>query len=209
MPGYRMHDGSTLVAAAVGGAICAALTHSAADAGLLGGATLISGTMLSPDLDIFANPSLKYVVMPYGNVFRRIGKMASGTRDVFRFGAVSSSKPLQRWGPLRFIWVPYRMALFGWWTLFGRKSRDTNFGHRSIWSHTPGIADVVRLGYLTFLVCLVGGFILHLLHRGDGWALWQAIQGLAMSHQRDSLLVLAGCSLATAVHCALDARIPD
>ena len=58
------------------------------------------------------------------------------------------SNALRRWGPLRFIWWPYRRLL----------------PHRSVWSHGPVVGTAVRLcvllGWLTILVMLLPGVAL-------------------------------------------------
>ena len=43
----------------------------------------------------------------------------------------TNSRPYQRWGPLRWLWWPYRKAL----------------RHRSLVSHTPLLGSAVRLVY--------------------------------------------------------------
>ena len=43
----------------------------------------------------------------------------------------TNSRPYQRWGPLRWLWWPYRKTL----------------RHRSILSHTPVVGTLVRVGY--------------------------------------------------------------
>ena len=43
----------------------------------------------------------------------------------------TNSRPYQRWGPLRWLWWPYRKAL----------------RHRSLLSHTPVVGTLVRVGY--------------------------------------------------------------
>lgn len=209
MPGYRVHDASTLMAALVAGGVYGAITRSAGDAAVLGGCTFLSGILLSPDLDIFVNPSWKYVLFPYGRLFARAGKMVSGARRVRAFGAVTASKAMQRWGPLRLIWVPYQLALFAWWLLFTKKKHDSNLGHRSVWSHTPVVGDVLRLVYLAAVASLVGGIALSVVHRGSPTLVWLTMRGFVMGHQHMALLALMGCSVATAVHCVLDASIPD
>ena len=53
----------------------------------------------------------------------------------------TNSRPYHRWGPLRWLWWPYRKAL----------------GHRSVLSHSPLLGTLVRVGYLTGLALLLTG----------------------------------------------------
>ena len=53
----------------------------------------------------------------------------------------TNSLPYQRWGPLRWLWWPYRKAL----------------RHRSVLSHSPLLGTLVRVGYLTGLALLLTG----------------------------------------------------
>jgi len=53
---------------------------------------------------------------------------------------IVQSKPTQRWGRLKFIWILYR-------NLVGR--------HRSIWSHFPIIGTALRLFYFSLWVSVV------------------------------------------------------
>ncbi|MHB8621051.1 MAG: DUF2227 family putative metal-binding protein, partial [Chloroflexota bacterium] len=87
MPGYRVHDKTTLAAAILGAAAAFGLTRAPAGAAIVGVSTLVSGTMLSPDLDVFVNPSWKYVLFPYGGVGERLHKIGQGLGQVRRFGA--------------------------------------------------------------------------------------------------------------------------
>jgi len=57
----------------------------------------------------------------------------------------TNSRPYQRWGPLRWLWWPYRKTL----------------RHRSILSHTPVVGTLVRVGYGLGIVLLLSG-LLHL-----------------------------------------------
>ncbi|TAD79749.1 MAG: hypothetical protein EA001_03130 [Oscillatoriales cyanobacterium] len=51
------------------------------------------------------------------------------------------SRPFQRWGPLRSLWLPYQKSI----------------AHRSAWSHAPIIGTTLRLLYLGVMV---GGLVL-------------------------------------------------
>lgn len=58
------------------------------------------------------------------------------------------SRPYRRWGPLRFIWIPYQ-----------------TFKHRSIWTHGYIISDIIRYAYLAtwyVIVLLLVGLIFKL-----------------------------------------------
>lgn len=54
-----------------------------------------------------------------------------------------NSRQYQRWGWLRWIWLPYQRSL----------------GHRSCLSHGPVIGTLLRILYLLFWVFILGGFI--------------------------------------------------
>ena len=53
----------------------------------------------------------------------------------------TNSRPYQRWGPLRWLWWPYRKAL----------------RHRSVLSHAPVLGSLVRIGYLIGIALLLTG----------------------------------------------------
>ena len=53
----------------------------------------------------------------------------------------TNSRPYQRWGPLRWLWWPYRKAL----------------RHRSVLSHAPVLGTLVRVGYLIGIALLLTG----------------------------------------------------
>ena len=53
----------------------------------------------------------------------------------------TNSRPYQRWGPLRWLWWPYRKAL----------------RHRSVLSHSPVLGTLVRVGYLSGIAILLSG----------------------------------------------------
>lgn len=66
----------------------------------------------------------------------------------------------KRWGPLRWIWIPYQKTLW----------------HRSLWSHGPIIGTTLRVLYLATWLGLLGIFGLGLvtLIYGEGWS-WQRL----------------------------------
>ncbi len=55
----------------------------------------------------------------------------------------TNSRPYQRWGPLRWLWWPYRKTL----------------RHRSILSHTPVVGTLVRVGYGLGIVLLLSSLL--------------------------------------------------
>ncbi len=55
----------------------------------------------------------------------------------------TNSRPYQRWGPLRWLWWPYRKTL----------------RHRSILSHTPVVGTLVRVGYGLGIALLLSGLL--------------------------------------------------
>jgi uncharacterized metal-binding protein len=60
-----------------------------------------------------------------------------------------NSKPYHRWGPLKFIWKPYQVAL----------------PHRSTFSHGPVLGTLLRIVYFLVMFSLLGATILYLRHR--------------------------------------------
>lgn len=59
------------------------------------------------------------------------------------------SRPYRRWGPLRFIWKPYQVAL----------------SHRSILSHGPVLGTLVRLIYFLAVFTFLGSVLLYFQQR--------------------------------------------
>jgi uncharacterized metal-binding protein len=59
------------------------------------------------------------------------------------------SRPYRRWGPLRFIWKPYQVAL----------------EHRSVFSHGPVLGTLVRLIYFLAVFTFLGSLVLYLQQR--------------------------------------------
>lgn len=58
------------------------------------------------------------------------------------------SRPYRRWGPLRFIWKPYQVAL----------------PHRSALSHGPVLGTVLRIIYFALMFSLLAATVLYLRH---------------------------------------------
>ncbi|MFY9250226.1 MAG: metal-binding protein [Vulcanococcus sp.] len=80
----------------------------------------------------------------------------------------TNSRPYQRWGPLRWLWWPYRKTL----------------RHRSILSHTPVVGTLVRVGYGLGIVLLLSG----LLHP---WGAPSSSEVLTWLKQQERLLWVA------------------
>lgn len=58
------------------------------------------------------------------------------------------SRPYNRWGPLRFIWKPYQIAM----------------PHRSKLSHGPMLGTVIRVAYFLVMFSLLAATLLYLRH---------------------------------------------
>jgi uncharacterized metal-binding protein len=59
------------------------------------------------------------------------------------------SKPYRRWGPLKFLWKPYQVAL----------------PHRSVLSHGPILGTIIRIVYFLIVFSLFSASLLYLRHR--------------------------------------------
>lgn len=76
------------------------------------------------------------------------------------------SRPYRRWGPFRFLWKPYQMAL----------------PHRSKFSHGPILGTVIRLIYFLLVFSAFGATVLFLRHnfldgRASTWqSEWEVLQ---------------------------------
>lgn len=92
--------------------------------------------------------------------------------DVFRSG------PIRRWGPFRFIWLPY--------TIF--------FTHRGL-SHVPLLGTLTRVGYL---------FVLSLIISLAIFRDYTRVERLVMEYRYEILWVLLGMSVADSMHILLD-----
>ena len=58
------------------------------------------------------------------------------------------SRPYNRWGPFRFIWKPYQVAM----------------PHRSTLSHGPVLGTAIRVAYFALMLSLVAATLLYLRH---------------------------------------------
>src|SRR5262249_29050034 len=59
------------------------------------------------------------------------------------------SKPYRRWGPLKFLWKPYQVAL----------------PHRSVLSHGPVLGTIIRIVYFLIVFSLFAATLLYARHR--------------------------------------------
>ncbi|MCG3159383.1 MAG: hypothetical protein JMDDDDMK_00369 [Acidobacteria bacterium] len=69
------------------------------------------------------------------------------------------SKPYRRWGPLKFLWKPYQVAL----------------PHRSKLSHGPILGTIIRIAYFLIVFSLFAATVLYARHRylDGGQTTWQ------------------------------------
>ncbi len=111
----------------------------------------------------------------------------------------TASRQYSRWGPLRFIWWPYRVF----------------FAHRSRWSHGLLFGTLVRVFYFTGIVALLliaGVYLRALFVHGAAPGMtemleaWSAIQREIESAvgRRAMLAVVAGLWWGAAIHTLLD-----
>ena len=94
------------------------------------------------------------------------------------------SNALNRWGPLGFLWWPYRRLI----------------PHRSLWSHGPLIGTALRLivllGWVSLWFCLVANQSpITLLNRLQGWM---------EANPRQLLALLLGLETSVWIHLILD-----
>ena len=161
MPSGEVHDRITIVGAAVAAPVWWFVTARPPDwtaGATLIGATLFSGLMLSPDLDL-------------------------------------DSSIYRRWGPLRFLWWPYKKAI----------------PHRSRLSHSFILAPLLRLAYFLFLTWAlfrVGTWVASLAVPINRNQLSQqyagAVGGLWHAHPQHVYMFLTGLFLGTALHVGAD-----
>lgn len=98
------------------------------------------------------------------------------------------SRPFQRWGPLRVIWIPYQKLV----------------RHRSPWSHAPVLgtttrvcylAAVLAIGWFLLLGCAAIGFVL--LGSGDQYQQFEATTIAQMQSMGQNLWATQGIFLFT------------
>ncbi len=110
------------------------------------------------------------------------------------------SRPYRRWGPLRWIWLPYRRAM----------------NHRSMLSHGPILGTVFRLVYLAawiLLFAFVWAIALAQLASPENW--WplslqqlntalEILQRFALQHPIEGLVLYLGLELGAMSHSLSD-----
>jgi len=94
------------------------------------------------------------------------------------------SNALRRWGPLRFLWWPYRRLI----------------PHRSLWSHGPVLGTSVRLGVL-LTWCLIITMAVPALSPG---MLLAALQQLMRQHPHEFIALGVGLEGSAWIHLILD-----
>ena len=94
------------------------------------------------------------------------------------------SNALRRWGPLGFLWWPYRLFI----------------PHRSLWSHGPVLGTSARLGVL-LTWCLIVTLAVPALSPA---MLLAAIQLLIQQHPREFIACLVGLEGSAWIHLILD-----
>jgi uncharacterized metal-binding protein len=110
------------------------------------------------------------------------------------------SRPYLRWGPLRWIWLPYRRGMH----------------HRSMLSHGPIVGTTVRLLYLSLWVGLVGAIVLvcwaqsvdpmawQALAWKQGQSIWQGIQLDVRRYPAELLVTFVGLEVGAMSHVLSD-----
>jgi len=103
------------------------------------------------------------------------------------------SRPYKRWGPLRWIWIPYQKTL----------------RHRSLLSHGPIIGTTLRVLYLASWLGILGIFALGMasLVWGAGWS-WQLLADAAerslTQHSAEWSALFLGLELGAMSHALSD-----
>ena len=110
------------------------------------------------------------------------------------------SKQYTRWGPLRFLWLPYKVA----------------FRHRSRWSHGIVFGTLIRVVYFAAVVTLVAWACVYaraLFLAGEPpgwrevWGAWRAVEAAAAGYgvgPRALVAALAGLWWGAASHTLTD-----
>lgn len=99
----------------------------------------------------------------------------------------------KRWGPLKFIWLPYQKSL----------------RHRSFWSHAPLIGTALRLVYLGIWLILLSGLILMIANLGwqFHWS-WRdsfaALASILRQYPLEGLMLYSGLELGAFTHSLSD-----
>lgn len=97
------------------------------------------------------------------------------------------SKPYRRWGKLRFIWKPYQKV----------------FKHRSFWTHSILISDVVRIIYLISIIFPFYAGVVVLLNLNSN-SVNEMIVGYLNKHKIFHLSFFSGIVLASTIHIISD-----
>ena len=110
------------------------------------------------------------------------GLMFSGDLDI-------PSRQWRRWGPCRFVWIPYQKCL----------------KHRSFWSHGPIVGTLGRLVYLGLGVAMLLGVGWAVsLGWGQPWPLLEWMHRYWMLYQKELLAVGVGLELGAWNHSLSD-----
>tara|TARA_Y100001968_G_scaffold316458_1_gene344300 strand:+ start:519 stop:1001 length:483 start_codon:yes stop_codon:yes gene_type:complete len=99
----------------------------------------------------------------------------------------TESKPLQRWGLFKIIWLPYRKLI----------------KHRSILSHAPVIGTLIRLIYLGFIISVVLS-IVHIPNRELLNNLGNLLYEQLLLHKSEVLIILIAIELSVWLHIMQD-----
>jgi len=94
------------------------------------------------------------------------------------------SNALRRWGPLGFLWWPYRLLI----------------PHRSLWSHGPVLGTTARLGVL-LTWCLIATMAVPALSPA---MLLKGLQQLMHQHPQECIALLVGLEASAWIHLILD-----
>lgn len=94
------------------------------------------------------------------------------------------SNALRRWGPLGFLWWPYRRLI----------------PHRSLWSHGPVLGTTARLGVL-LTWCLIATMAVPALSPA---MLLTGLQQLMHQHPQECIALLMGLEASAWIHLILD-----
>ena len=97
------------------------------------------------------------------------------------------SNPSNRWGPLRWLWWPYRRLL----------------RHRSLISHSPLLGSAVRLAYLLGLIA-AGSWLLHPWGTPSPVQLLRELQRFWQEQRGLSLAMLSGVEASSWLHLVQD-----
>ncbi len=104
------------------------------------------------------------------------------------------SRPFQRWGILRFIWIPY-----------------TKFKHRSIFTHFPIISSLIRVFYIGLILFVILNFvygIIFVLFQTESLKLKEYFYYYFLSGEAISIkAIVIGVIIADMVHITLDFSI--